>query len=502
MVWVKNNYFQWAVSGLLLGVGFVHQFFWIFGLLGGVYFIYLLTQEESFKKACLGAWLAWTIKSACALLWFYGTYPIEWLPVQFGDVQLLLIFGYWSTASMWLGLGGIFVATIYHVLRRRATNFQWFIYGIVLPAAWVVGETIGSLVFSIFSLGPGGSVNMAFSFGYSGYLFAQHEGLLQVARLVGVYGLSFLFTLSCTTLFLIYFSKKQSHLQWAAITIGFIYATSFGSFFHTGESLLTESYQVVTIDTKFSSAYLTWSELKTERQAALEEAVTSALRQKADYILLPEDARFFDQQRSPELVKGFFRFKHSSPEVVIVDSGRVNDVEGAILQTFIYNGSSTVEQVHKRYLVPQGEYMPVIYSGILKLFTSADDVRQVNEEVNYRVGEKTDQSNMARNVPGILFCSESINPLGVHAVLQERPRAPFVAHVVSHAWFHEPHSLWYQLDTMLKVQAVWNQKYIVSAGNQVAGKVYTPQGNIIQPTVVDEGEKWMVKQVSIPRLAE
>lgn len=503
MAWEHNRYSKWAASGLLLGVGFLHPYLWVLGIFGGAYFIHLLLESKGFREACLGAWLAWSVKAGCAVWWFWSTYPIEWLPVQLGEAQLLIIFGYWLTASVWLGMGGLVIAAALKTAQKfyPHKNKVIHLYILTVPIMWLVGELFGSLMFSVFSFGPGGSVNASFSFGYGGYLLAQHEILLQVARVAGVYGLSFLFAL-CAVLLYTSMVVKKKYRRMAAVVVGVVYATSFGVFFNTEPAANTNDYQVVTIDTHFPSALFTTAEGIAEKQTALEAAVSVALEQDPEYILLPEDARFFDQRRSADFVRSFFSFQRGSPEVVIVDSGRVETDNTAVLQTFIYNGNNTVEQIHKRYLVPAGEYLPTFYTKALDLLGFSDVASEVAQTINYEVGDQTDQAGMAKNTPGILFCSESIDPRGVRTIKNERPDLPFVAHAVSHAWFHEPRILWYQLDTMLKVQAVWNQVYIVSAANQAEGKVYTPEGLVYVPSVIAEGDDWEVKQVRIPRMVE
>jgi len=74
---------------------------------------------------------------------------------------------------------------------------------------------------------------------------------------------------------------------------------------------------------------------------------------------------------------------------------------------------------------------------------------------------------------------------------------PFVAHIVSHGWFKEPKTLWPQLQAMLQVQAIWNDTYIVSAGNHTVGYTVSPTGTILYPEVTAQGEWWQVGVVSI-----
>lgn len=499
MDWL-NNWLRWSIAGLLLGVGFVLPLLWPVGLLGGAYFIQLLHNETNLIRSCLGAWLAWSVKAAFATSVFWSAYPIEWLPIDFGNTQLIIIFIYWITASAWLGSGAVLVATVYRFFHLYWKGIKPLLIFVVLPVIWVIGEVLGSIVFSVMMMGPGGSINASYSLGYGGYLLAENEVILQFARLGGVYSLSLLFALVCGSLYFLLSAKKQHARK---VTFGFltlIYLTSLFTFSVPEETIESNGYKVISIDTAFPKGPIRNQSDSIQISNSLNTAMLVSLGQKPDYILLPEDARYFNQQRSASAVKSLFKLQFDNPKAVIIDSGRA-EVEGnTVLQTFIYNGpDDSVERVHKRYLVPQGEYMPSLYAKLLGLVGYGETANYLSEVVSYEVGSKTSQTEMANNLPGILFCFESVSPYGVRTLIKERPNIPFVAHPISHAWFHDSNILWHQLDTMLKVQAVWNQKYIVSAANHAKGRVVTPQGTVSDLRIIEQGSGWEVSEVIIPK---
>jgi len=235
-------------------------------------------------------------------------------------------------------------------------------------------------------------------------------------------------------------------------------------------------------------------------QQELNRAVDEALLLQPDYILLPEDARYFNQTQNPEQVKALFRFQNKNPEAIIVDTGRVQIEDKTYLQSYIYNGKENqVDQSQKRYLVPQGEFMPSIYVGVLNLFGLDELTSKIGKDISFQVGKSVDQSDFASSSPGVLFCFESVSPWGVRTILQERGEVPFIAHPISHAWFHESDTLRQNLDSMLRVQAVWNQEYIVSAGSHVPGQVISPNGNIKSPEIILSGDNWTIRQTYIPK---
>lgn len=224
------------------------------------------------------------------------------------------------------------------------------------------------------------------------------------------------------------------------------------------------------------------------------------MAQGVNYILLSEGAGYFDQSVPASSERNKFATKYSDPEVIVVDSGQIKEEQGLILQSYIYNSQTTgFERVHKGYLVPQGEYISYAFLWLAGLMGYGEDIQRLIDQMSYRVGDQVDQSILSQSVPGVLFCLESVSPMGVRNIVGTRPTVPFVAHPISHAWFHEPHSLWNQQAAMLRVQAVWNDVYIVMAANQAVSSVVTPAGFTYVGEVVAEGSGWKVRRVSIPR---
>ena len=495
-LFTKYNSFSWVLAGLLLGVGFVIPTFWIGGILGIVLCVHLVFTTKSLKRLVFGSITAWTIKSALALVWFWSVYPIEWLSFDLGRVQLILIFGYWFTVSLWLGTGGALFALS---VRKVSTliNKKYVLFGI--PFLWLGSEIFGSYIFSLITIGEGGVITSAFSFGFVGYLLAQHGVLIQLAQFGGVYvlGVGIVF-LSVGLYWLWYFYTKNLFVSLGALLILFL-TGSIGLFSEISTNN-PEQYHVVSIDTSFPTNLVRTTAGQLSIQQELGRAVEEALLLEPDYILLPEDASYFDQIQRPAETKALFRFQYNNPEVVIVDTGRV-EIEGkAYLQSYVYNGrENQVDQSQKRYLVPQGEFMPVVYVGVLNFFGLDELTSKIGKDISFQVGERVNQSDFALTTPGVLFCFESVSPWGVRTILQERGEVPFIAHPISHAWFHESDILWQNLDSMLRVQAVWNQEYIVSAGSHVPGQVISPNGNIKSPEIILSGDNWTIRQTYIPK---
>jgi len=494
----KAGLWQWALSGVLLGVGFIFPVLWPFGILGIAYFLYLAQREESFKKGVIGGFVAWTIKSLAALLWFLWIYPIDWLTV-FGDKpQLFIVAFYWFTYSLWLGVGGVFVAI---AAKKIFSSIPKNVFlALLIPVVWIFGELIGSLFFSLMTLGEGGAITSALSFGYVGYLLAQHEWLIWISRIYGVYALSFtavLFALGCLWS-VKYLTVKKRYV--APLIFILFWLSGYLPVISLPENA-AEYYSVLTMDSTFTVTQSQTAEGEKEKNVQLEEMMQTALALEPDYILLPEDTRYFSQSSPAAREKAVFQFLHSNPRTIIVDSGRAVEEGKTVLQAFTYNGlEDTVDVSQKRYLVPQGEFMPYLYATLLRLAGYGSVVETMGKDISYTVGSLTSQAEAASSTPGILYCFESVSPWGVRQIMKERGAVPFIAHPISHGWFNEPKILWKNLDSMLRVQAIWNQQYIVSAGGHVAGQVFTPQGKILTPENIAAGDNWTLRQSFIPVL--
>ena len=492
----KAGLMQWALSGALLGSGFIFSFLWPLGIIGIAYFIYLAQQETTYKKVMIGGFVAWTIKSLAASLWFLSVYPMDWPAFLGSKAQLVLVIFYWATYSLWLGVGGVCVAAALKYVWTRVTRKVFLAF--FIPTIWLVSELISSFIFAVMTYGEGATITSGFSFGYGGYLLGQHEWLVQLARVGGVYGLSFFAVI--LALGFLWTTYCQPCKKWYLAPLLFI--VFWGSGYIPFVSLTEDAgeyYSVLTIDATFSGLDYRTPEQKKAKKAKLEEAMSAALALEPDYILFPEGIGYFDQTVSIAQEKERFQLLYDNPQAIVVDTGTTQIEGDTVLQSFTYNGlEKTVDVSQKRYLVPQGEFQPGLYAAFLRVLGYGSEVEIIRDDISYTARTSSSQANAASSTPGILYCFESVSPWGVRQIMKERGEVPFIAHPISHGWFNEPHILWRSLDTMLRVQAIWNQQYIVSAGGHAEGKVYTPAGNIRVPENIATGEHWTLRQSFIP----
>lgn len=479
-----------VTSGVFLGIGFIWPFLWPLGFVGVALLIYSISESKTTWQASLLGFVIATVKSLVVLSLFWSVYPIRWLDLNLGNMELPLIGFYWITVSLFLSFGGAILAATFWQISKRV---NLFLGGILFSLLLVLSEVVGALTFSFFTLGPGGSINTLYSLGSLGYLFGYNSPFIALASWGGVYVLSFVFALAGYLIWIVYLSfKLEKTFVFAAI---FILLMSYSSLNNSPEPIIDSENKVTVavIDTRFGDDFFQREDKDAFKSRQINEAVESALSFKSDYIILPEDSRYTPANMSPEIAYKFFRFKNSDPKTILIDSGSLTASSGdTFLRATIYDGVSKKSWVaDKQYLVPQGEYLPYFYSRGLELIGMKKAAEEISKKLPFRSGPISSQANFPNYVPAILFCFESSDPLSIRRLVKDR-EVPFVAHIVSHAWFHESEVLWQQLDSMLKIQAVWNKVPIISAGNMVKGSMYTRVGEKIQKSPVASGESWEV----------
>lgn len=481
------------LTGILLGIGFIFPYLWWLSILG-VMLLLQFVVTHTLKTACFGAFSMWCIKASCSLLWLGSSYPLDWLHIPSVTAQVGLISFYWLSASLWLGGGGVLFALGVRFLYTK-TFIPHLIFYAVVPFLWLTSELVSAAVFSLFALGPGSFIQSYFSFGQLGYLLGVTQLGLYLAGFGGVYGLTLVIA-SLGTIFWYVVLQKLYKVSRALVISTVALVIIFSYQYHPVYQ--SKNITVQSINTEFSSVMLGLPGGFEEKTAVLQRALTESLLQPADYVLLPEDSRYFSSvfgDISPVALASRFEFAQGNTDTIVIDSSRLDLVDGqTVLRAQVYDGKAkVVYQFDKQYLVPQGEYVPHLYGSILRALGFGPAVDAISLDSSYRPGPLLQNDTMPSYLPGILFCFESVRPTGVTSLVENRA-LPFVAHPISHGWFHTPKLLWQQLDVMLAIQARFSGVPIVSAGNMATGKLYLPNGVIELGKVVRKEKLYQLQE--------
>lgn len=457
--------------GTLLGVGFYWAgLWWLF--LPGVVWLIAIIAHTTLRQAVLITWLAWWWKALLVLSFFWYTYPIEWLSAA-PATQLFLIFWYWSTTALWVSIGGvIFAVGAWYWFRYVPRFWDW----VGLPGLWVVAELSGAVSFSIILAGPGSTFGVAFGYGFLGYLLAYHQLLFHLSQWGGVVALTvtaILIGLGSYRL-LIYVSPHYRIPASLVILVGFALSGSLSTVHPSPTS--GEGTKVAVVATEFPSNMAITIDGEAQKSHAILAALAMAPADSFEYVLLPEYARVYEAQGVSPIQLLRIRDQIGST-ATIIQSGPYRDLTGLSLRGSIVRlADLQTFNADKQQLVPQGEYMPHFHRWFLNVFGQRENVSAVIDRLEYRAGPLATQI-FPEGVPSILFCFESAHPFSVWRLLQQHQGTPpFIAHPISHVWFHAPTAMWQQKHTMLRVHARWQGVPIVAGGNFAPSAVYLPDG--------------------------
>jgi apolipoprotein N-acyltransferase len=462
-----------AVGGML-GSPFLSVYLIPFGYFGLVA-LWCLLKRLTLAELITYLPIVFGLKAACAIVWFWNTLPIDWLPELSLFTQTVAVLLYWVSSAVWLSSAGIFLAIWWRWHARISTVLLPLYVGI----GFVLSEYLAAVVFSILTIGPGAYVSGAFSFGHIGYTFPW---LHDIARwggvyMVGIFGITLIITV-------FEYGRTRDYRYLLSLVVLLVILASA----HVSSPTRDLPYTIALIQTSFRGESL--SDGSQKRRDTLDIVMAEALATNPDYILLPEDARYiqtnyYGREAGVDNAVAAWRMLQGNPEVIVVDSGRTVDADTnrVVQRAYLWGSSSPIYTADKTYLVPQGEYMPTLYAFFLRLLGLGVVADNLGAIINYTSSERRIDVGAAPEVPGLLFCFESVDPLAAVRLIRHRP-VDFIVHPMSHTWFHTPDILWRQLEIMLRFQAVYAGVPIVSVGNEVRGQVYWPDGTVSVPKTV------------------
>lgn len=483
---------QAATAGVLLGVSFLHPWAWWLVFAGAWLLLYTLARARTAQQAAGLAFLAGVVKYGIALGWFWSVFPLANVGSVSPAVQLGLIGVSWAHSALALASG---VAGFGYVYRRVLTGWPDTPRVVVTGLAWGAGEIGGALLFSLTTLGVGSSIQPYFSFGHSGYALVPHHGFLIVGGLVGVYGLSFIVGL-CAELCRVWARRARTRFVFALFGFFLVTAALPLSLFAPSPQPHGEN-TVFLVETNWAIAGSRHAPSSAQRQEAFFAMFDAIGERPAFAVVLPEDARFTAGYAHAAAARRALRARLPHTRFVL-DSGRYVRTSGdVVLRAFVHDlREDETYRLDKQYLVPQGEYIPFLYEGINAALAPAGATRAVLHDARYVPGVPRTSVHTPPAMPEVLFCFEGVVPYAALARVLAYPSTPFVAHSVSHSWFHgEPHGLWHQLDAMLQLHARQSGVAILQAANQAPAKHYRADGSMAAPSFFAASTGWRLYKV-------
>jgi apolipoprotein N-acyltransferase len=354
---------------LLSVVGLSLPFVWyqagwlsIFSFVPFIFFLKLISQKKLSVVRQLG--LIWATGIAIFMIilsWALQTDPEKWAYINGWQA----VFGMWAVyvafaialSIQYLVFGGLFLA-----IKPKFNNKSIFL---LLPAMWCVAEATRSIMFSIFFMGPGGSIGTYWNFGVLGVAGAVTP-LGYLARVVGMFGLSFIIVVVNICIF--WLIQKRWKLP-LSILIG-IFALGLICYFVWKPP--ANSRKIVTGYLQQSLVYQTFQGDMTYYE--LVGKLAAELKEKTDILVLPEYSQFFidTEQTNTEQYK---LAQTTAQEISNANGSIITSTENTSTgkktnRVVLYSVTGVLKAFNdKTFLIPLGEYMPYVFIGIFKLMS-------------------------------------------------------------------------------------------------------------------------------------
>lgn len=477
LVALNSSYFIFILAGVIGGLAFIHQ--WTAWLIFpyAILFLYGISHVKSLKKVLIGSYISGIIKAGIAISWLFYAFPFDWFTDALLYMQFIFLTFCWLGTALSIGLGSTVAGAISFFTRKYK-----MVQRIVLPFVFVIADVAGAFFFSVYTLGPGNSLNTHFGFAMSGYALADHTLLKYFAMYGGVLALSIILGICAQVALILVLKQKNTQMKIGAVSflIGIYIVTSTVTLSNDFKS--PSLYTLATIETKFPATLKMESKDLAVRQHELLAGVTTALSHNADIVLLPEDARLSVNKNRELLLSELQALPHTSG-AQIIDSARIPVTnEYTVQRSYAYDlDESKIYSSEKQYMVPLGEYLPYIHNYVLTLMGK----NHLFEGFKNKSTLHEISHTAPKNIPNIIFCFESSSPWIAYKKSSNRP-SDIIVHPVSHGWFRSPKILWNQERQVLITQALFTNTPILQAGNLAPNILYLPNGTVSESTLIYE----------------
>jgi apolipoprotein N-acyltransferase len=303
-----------------------------------------------------------------------------------------------------------------------------------------------------------------------------HLPVIQIADLVGAYGISFLILLTNATLYKLIF-QRNLRVIWTEVTATLLLVMltfAYGYYRLSEEGTPKESLKVALVQGNIDQS-IKWNPSNQARTIQIYRNLTLSTRPFApDLVVWPETAVPLFFQEGGKLAQEVLDTAKETHTYVIfgspaygVERKSVHYYNRAYL---ISPQEKVIESYDKIHLVPFGEYVPLqrYLPFVHRLVVSAGD---------FRSGEKSTPLSFSKAKAGILICFESIFPELGRAMT--RNGAQLLVNITNDAWYGMT-SAPYQHFSMAVFRAVENRRPLVRAANTGFSAFIDCHGKIIQ----------------------
>ena len=464
------------LSTLCATVGFVYPALSPLVFVGFVPLVAALMSLEGLERGPLiavGIVVGATLSGASFYPIFWHILPIDWAGLEGGEARAT-VFGIW-VYSMALGaLGMAFFPYVYGVLKTGGLADV-----ILLPCIWVLFESLSEIVFAVGVYQPLIAFSPYLSLGALnkvGHLATDDPGILQVASVGGSFGLSFvvLWVNAALAHAALSYARGRS-LRGPVRALGGLVALWVASWVSLPPraTLNDPGLSVALISTR--SPMLTPHD--SAEDPAFVKRIGTLVSDAADasVIILPEGTNAL----TPELRRAV-RSRVPPQGTLVLDSRAVQDPNTGRLrrELEVWDPSRRVSSMrYKRFLVPVGEYLPLSFRVIARLFGGGALVARVGEVRRYESGPAALPVTTRHGTLGVHFCEEILSP----TLYQEDVSrgADVLVNVASHAWYHDSNTVFERMKRAAQVRAAESRRFMLVSSDASPSFVLDAHGRTV-----------------------
>ena len=437
------SYYLTILSAILLGIPFLIPKLAITAWIGLIPFLFVQEKKSTLDSFKLG-WILGLVFLAISSKWLLE--PI----IKFSGYSLFvssLIF------FMAISILALYFALFAALLKYLKYKFEFSLL-LLVPITWTGIEFLRSLF------------SFQFLFAFLGYSQSFNPEMIQLAKVGGVYLITFIIVLINTLLYLALKQKRKKRVTYIVIAV-----TIITSMFIYGQNELNKdlkinkNFKVSIIQPNIPQHKKLDSNYYNQLVDKLTNLSSSEIeKNNPDLLVWPETAIL----RTYSLEKEFPYLRKYQTSLYI--GGFIKEGNGPLNSALLVNKEGQIiNKYSKNILVPWGEYVP--FPNIVPDFieTNLNHITPGTEAVEFEL----DGVNWVGAI-----CSEILNPDYIRSLYQQND---FIINISNEAWFGDSSAPRQVLQAAI-FRAVENQVPIVKVGNTGISGLINAQGKILKRT--------------------
>lgn len=462
-----------AVGGLKTGAVFM----WV----AVVPLLILVYRAPTKRSAFWFSFAAGLIFFLAHISWVLSAAPLDWAGIENSVISYALVGIIWLLSSAVLGL---FVGLFGFFLKYFPPRLWWF----AAPGLLAVTEYGRAWGLGLWWLGKESSLGPNWTIGSLGYASANFSPLLNFSKMAGLYGMTFVVSLSSVLIFYLWlrFEKKGRDVPikqlalGAAILVVFSAAVFLFRYYGTQEKAENQTKKVGLVQSNFLQQ-MQFSPLYFELRAGTNAKKIKELkaeRPDIELIILPEGSLVtnFWNERTPEELK---KIEAGGVPFTLIDAGRTNlSGPSPVRVLYIDSQNGLVAYKDKNFFIPGGEYLPYFVEALVRVFGQNEWLEAYNNARRPIVSPPPQKEfDGALREEGALICSGILAPDLYYKLASGN--AGILINTASQSVFRGNRLFLNQSETMARFIAASSDRFLVQAANGGYNYIINNNGAII-----------------------